>query len=91
MTLRTYSAIEQRAHALTIELLRDDGMIAALASSLAVFPTIASTPVLLCGQWLKEPMRSPTIAIFPGRSVIHVAGHVVIRTLAYPTILGGVS
>lgn len=82
---------QHRARALSVELLQDPSVVEAIAGALAVFPTVDPIPTVLCGHWLKEDFRSPTIQVFPGRRIIHVAGRVVIHTMAYPTILGGSS
>lgn len=87
---RVFSDDERRAHALTIDLLESDqSMLAALASTLTIFPTMDPTPTLLIGQWRKEELRSLTIAIFAGRTVTHFGDQAIIRTIGFPIMLGG--
>lgn len=69
---------------------REEGNLAQLmAHPLAVFPTPLPP---LCLQVLHQQHGyTGNIAIFPGRTVITRADHALVRTLVYPTTIGGLS
>ncbi len=60
-----------------------------MAHSLAVFPTPLPP---LCLQVLhRQTGLHGNIAIFPGRTVVTRTDHALVRTLVYPTTIGGLS
>lgn len=60
-----------------------------MAFSLSVFPTPLAP---YCLQVLHQQTGlHGNIAIFPGRTVVTRADHALVRTLVYPTTIGGLS